>query len=90
MILQILFTIIFSLLGVLLFFLPGYGEVPLKLPWGIDELMQSIVGVFNTAIDSFPYLGTLSTIILLGIGFEIAMMFIKLFLGHRAPSHNID
>ena len=90
MIFQLLFTIIFGLLGVLLFFLPGYGQVPLLLPWGIDPIVQKMAMYFNGAIVTLPYLQVVLQVLGIGLGFELALLVIRLFLGSRSIGNNTN
>lgn len=88
MIFQLLFSIIFGLLGVLLFFMPGFGDVPLLLPWGLDDVFVSVSSWVAGAVETFPFLSVVMDIFLYILLFEIALMVLKLFLGARAPSTN--
>jgi len=88
MIFEILFFIIFGLLSALVFWLPGYGDVPLHLPWGIDPLFVQMSRYFHGAIDTLPYLEVVLVCFGYALLFELGMMFLKLFLGSRAPHHN--
>lgn len=90
MILQILFFIIFGALSALTFFLPGYGDTPLLLPWGMDSLFVTMVSYYRGAIETLPYLSVVLTCFLYATLFEIAMFFIKLFLGSRAPGQEVN
>jgi len=90
MIFQILYFLIFGILSALTFWMPGYGDVPLLLPWGIDAIFVQMAGYFKGAIETLPYLQVVLTCFLIVIAFEIGMMFIKMFLGSRAPGHNVN
>jgi len=90
MIFQILYFIIFGILSALSFWLPGYGDVPLLLPWGMDSLLTTASSYYHGAISTLPYLDIVMKCFLLAVTFEIAMMFIKLFLGNRAPGQNAN
>lgn len=85
MILQILFFLIFGILGAFGSIMPGYGEIPLPLPWGIDSLFVTASNYFHGAMETLPYLQVVWTCFLLALGFELAMLIMKLFLGSRTP-----
>jgi len=85
MIFEILFFLIFGLLSALTFWLPGYGDVPLLLPWGMDEIFTTMSSYFHGAIETLPYLRTLLTAFGYALLFELAMLIIKVFLGSRTP-----
>lgn len=87
MIFQLLFTIVFGLLGVLLFFLPGFGDVPLLLPWGIDSIIVTVASYFRGAIETLPYLSVVLDVLLYALLFEGGLMVMKLFLGSRSPQN---
>lgn len=85
MIFQLLFSIIFGLLGVLLFFLPGFGDIPLLLPWGLDAVVVSFASLVKGAVDTLPYLSVLIEVFIYSIMFEGALIVLKMFLGARSP-----
>lgn len=87
MIFELLFTIIFALLSLLTFYLPGYGQTPLQLPWGIDSLFQQMSSYFHAAINTLPYLQTTLTVFLYALLFELALLIFKIILGSRTPAH---
>jgi len=88
MIFEILFFILFGLLGVLLGWLPGWGQVPLLLPWGIDSVMVTAVSYYRSIIETVPYLEVLMQAFLYALGFELAMIVLKVFLGARVPGQS--
>jgi len=90
MIFEILFFIIFGLLSALTFWLPGYGEFPLLLPWGIDGVLQKMVSYYRGAIETLPYLEVVLQCFMYAILFELALLVLKLFLGSRTPGHNVN
>jgi len=85
MLFQLLFLILFGLLGILVSFLPGFGDVPLLLPWGTDPIVVQAFSYMRGAVDTLPYLELPLQLFLYSIAFEIAMLFGKLFLGSRNP-----
>jgi len=87
MIFSILFFVILSVLSILTQFLPGAGVVPFVLPWGIDEFLVQMSAYFHGAINTFPYLEVVLRCFLYAFLFEIALIFIRLFLGSRTPTN---
>lgn len=87
MLFQILFFIVFGILSALTFWLPGYGDYPLLLPWGIDELFVTMSSYFHGAIETLPYLEVVLKAFGYALLFEIALVILKLFIGHRAPGN---
>jgi len=87
MIFEILFALIFGVLGVLLSFLPGYDVSSgiLYLPFGIDEILVLVSSAFHGAIESFPYLQAVLVALLAVVSFEIVVIVLRLFIGHRTP-----
>lgn len=78
-----------GLVGLFTQWLPGYGENPLLLPWGTDELIQNIISSYYGAIETLPYLKAGLTAFAILITFEMTLLLLKLFLGSRTPmSHN--
>jgi len=85
MIFQGLFYLIMGLLGLFASYLPGYGQVPLLLPWGVDGILSSIVSFYRGAMETLPYLRAGLNAFLIILAFEIGMLILKLFLGSRTP-----
>lgn len=85
MILQILFFIIFAIIGIPGSYLPGYGSVPLLLPWGLDEVFLLAMQYFYAFVAIFPPLGIVMTAFLFLLLWKLIHLFIKLFLGSRSP-----
>jgi len=88
MIFQILFFILAGVLGALLQFLPGYGEIPLLLPWGIDSILVYGVSLFKLVAIAIPPLSVVLNAFLYYVIFKIALLVLRLFIGHRAPEVN--
>jgi len=88
MIIQILFQLLFTLASTLLSFFPGWGIYPLPLPWGLDPVFSTMVSYYHGAIETLPYLAIGFEMFLYLLGFELAMLFLKLFLGSRTPMHS--
>lgn len=88
MIFQILYFIIVGILSVIGSFFPGYGEIPLLLPWGLDNILIVGFAYLNAFIDIFPPIGIVLEAFIIYLGFRLGMIFLKLFIGHRAPVTN--
>jgi len=88
MILELLFLIIFGILSVVGIFLPGYGEVPLKLPWGVDQYVETASGWVHSFVGYVWPAEVILTVALIYLGFRLGMVFLKLFLGSRTPNAN--
>jgi len=58
-------------------FLPGYGEVPLKLPWGVDDYVALGINGYKVLAQSFPPMQTILNAFLIYIGFRIAIQLLK-------------
>lgn len=86
MIFNIIFFLLFSLLTALLSWLPGYGDLPMLLPFGIDGVFVSAVSYFRGAIETLPYLEVVFNLFGIAILFEVALLILRLFLGSRSPS----
>lgn len=84
MITQILFTIIFSILGLFLNWLPLVTE----LPFGLDNLLQNMVGYYQSAMITVPYLEVVWECFLWIISFEIVLLIAKFAFGNRLPSNS--
>lgn len=87
MLFQILFFIVFGILSALTFWMPGYGEYPLPLPWGTDSLFQTMSSYYHGAIETLPYLEVVLEAFGYALLFEIALVILRLFIGHRAPTN---
>lgn len=79
--------IIFSVVNVIGFFtqfLPGAGEIPLKLPWGIDDIFVQAVTAFKTLAAAFPPFNTILTAFIIYISFRVIVKIIKVipFVGN--------
>lgn len=67
-------TIIITFLGR---YIPGYGDVPLLLPWGTDLWFQQGITGYKILAQSFPPMGVVLTAFLIYIGFKIAIQILK-------------
>lgn len=79
--------IIYAVTQVITFFgqfLPGAGEVPLKLPWGIDDIVVSGVTGYRILASSFPPFQTVLTAFIIYLSFRIIMRLLKVipFVGN--------
>jgi len=86
MILQLLIAILLGTLEIIFSWLPSVET----LPFGIDSALTLAVSYFRGAIDTLPYLEIVWTCFLYLVGFEILMLLLKFFLGHRAPGNNAN
>lgn len=57
------------------------------LPWGIDSVFVTMASYFRGAIETLPYLEVVLSVFIYGVLFEIGLMVVKVFLGHRAPNN---
>jgi hypothetical protein len=73
--------IIIYMVGVVLIsigsFLPGSGQVPLLLPWGIDEMVSIGVNGYKVLSTSFPPFQVVLQAFIIYIGFRIALQILK-------------
>lgn len=58
-------------------YMPGNGDIPLKIPWGIDEILITGVSGFKNLALSFPPFGVIMQAFLIYIGFKIIMQLLK-------------
>jgi hypothetical protein len=58
-------------------FLPGAGQVPLKLPWGIDDIVVSGVQGYKVLAQSFPPFQTILTAFTIYISFRIILRLMR-------------
>lgn len=54
MIVELIFYILIQIVTKLTLFLPGAGQVPLKIPWGMDDILVTGVMGFKTIAQAFP------------------------------------
>jgi len=79
--------IIYSVTQVILFFaqfLPGAGIVPLKLPWGIDDIMVQAVTSYKFLASAYPPFQTVLQAFIIYISFRIVLKIVKIipFVGN--------
>lgn len=86
MIIQLLITIALGFLTILFGWLPSVDS----LPFGIDSAFITLVSYFRGAIQTLPYMQVVWNCFLYLLGFEILMVVLKFFLGHRAPGHSTN
>jgi len=77
---------VMSIVAALTFWLPGAGQYPLYLPWGLDDIVVSSFTYFKSFVAVFPPLEIVLQAFLLYLGWKIAMMFLRLFIGNRTPN----
>lgn len=58
-------------------FLPGAGQVPLLLPWGLDTWVNQGVQGYKVLAISFPPFSVVLDAFLIYIGFKIAIRLLK-------------
>ena len=78
MIFEIIMYVITIVLKFLGQFLPGYGTVPLQLPWGTDAWISQGITGYEILAQSFPPMGVVMTAFLIYIGFKIAVQLLKM------------
>lgn len=81
MILSIFFGVLIQILNGF-FFLISFGQKVSTIPL-VDSYLVSGFGYWNSFLLEFPPLQILWTLTLWYIGFEIALLIVKLFFGHR-------
>lgn len=84
MLLFLLISLILALSQVLTAFLPS----ATTLPFGIDTFVVTAFSYFYAFIDIFPPMGVILQAFLVYLGFKLALLVFKIFLGHRAPELN--
>jgi len=83
MIFAAILTAIANFLGIIFSFLPNVDT----LPYGIDAVITNGIGYYKYFASYFPPLTTVLTVGSIYISFRLALLFLKVFLGHRAPHH---
>ncbi len=58
-------------------FLPGNGDVPLLLPWGIDSIFNQGVTGYKILSTSFPPFAVVLDAFLIYLGFKIIIRLLK-------------
>lgn len=89
MIINLLINLVLLIIGSLFVFFP---EVTLNdIPYvGIHfrEILINTVGYWNSAVETLPYLQIgMTMFIYVILPFEITLLVLKVFLGHRLPAH---
>lgn len=82
MLLQLLLTILINLLNILTSWLPTVTTLPF-----IDSYLVSAMGGIHSLIENFPILQDVLTAFLIYLGFKLALLVMKLFMGSRTPTH---
>jgi hypothetical protein len=67
-------TVVITYLGS---FLPGYGQVPLLLPWGLDNIVTQGVMGYRILAQSFPPFTVVLNAFIIYLGFRIALQILK-------------
>ena len=65
-------------------FLPGAGQVPLPLPWGLDSIMTQAVQAYKALAGAFPPFQTVLDAFIIYLGFRLVLKIIKVipFVGN--------
>ncbi len=77
MILEIIMFAILSILGIFAQFIPGSGQVPLLLPWGLDDIINAGVVGYKTLSTAYPPFAIVLQAFIIYIGFKITMQLLK-------------
>lgn len=77
MLIQLIIYSLIQVVGLLTGFLPNSGEVPLKIPYGIDEILLQGIGGYNMLSTYFPPFQVVLTAFLIYFGFRLALMIIR-------------
>lgn len=78
MILEIVFWLLMEIMSLFTFWLPNSGDVPLLLPWGIDNILVSGVGGYRMLMTVFPPFGTILSAFLIYFGFKIVIRLLRM------------
>lgn len=81
MILSIFFGVLIQILNGF-FFLVSFGQKITAIPL-VDSYLVSAFGFWNAFLAEFPPIQIVWTLTLWYISFEIALLIVKLFFGHR-------
>lgn len=87
MITQAIFNVIFSLIGILLAWLPSINTFPEILSVDVDELLVNGVAYFTRLSEIFPPFNSILIAATTYISFKIIMVLLKVVLGSRVPHH---
>jgi len=55
------------------------------LPWGVDSVLTDGMGYYRALMAIFPPLSTVLNAVLIYLGYKIAIIVLRLFLGSRTP-----
>lgn len=77
MLLELVIYIIGSLSNFFAQFLPGTGQVPLLLPWGVDEALSTGVSGYKQLSTVFPPFDIVLQAFLVYIGFRLVIQLLK-------------
>ena len=83
MLIYLILKLILSVIGLILLPFPTVTELPL----GIDPVLSMAVSWMYGAIATLPYLEIVWQSFLWLLGFELAFLILKLFLGSRTPAN---
>jgi len=85
---MILFLLIQALVYLVSLFFAPFPVVE-ALPFGVDSFLSDGVSYVKYLSEFFPPLSTVITATLFYIGFKLAMIVLKFFLGSRTPTNTI-
>lgn len=86
MLIQIFLQILISIINIIFSWLPLSNTLPL----GLDSIFVTASSYFHGAMRTLPYLNIVWTCFLYALSFELLMIVLKLFLGHRSLGHNAN
>lgn len=81
---MILYLVIQALLFILSLIFAVFPTVE-TLPWGVDSVLSDGMGYYRTLMDVFPPLSTVLNAVLIYIGYKLAIIVLRFFLGSRTP-----
>jgi len=56
-----------------------------ELPWGVDTVFSDGMGYYRYLMDIFPPLSTVLSAVLIYLGYKLAIIVLRFFLGSRTP-----
>jgi len=86
MIIHLILSVVTVFANILTSWLPDVEVLPL----GLDPILNTAVGYFNGVTETLPYLNVVWQCFLYILSFEILLLVLKIFLGSRVPTHNIN
>ena len=77
MILEIIFYAVMNVASFFAQWMPGAGEVPLKLPWGIDDIMVAGIQGYKVLAQAFPPFQSVLNAFVIYILFRIGLRLLR-------------